>query len=230
MGPQVYLLWSFPRFQQSNNPNTSISNRLMGNFRSQGAHLCSGKTFCAMKYSADWMKKGKETYAKRPECLRTKHVLPPFEVSEEQSELGWFFPICQHSAFGRPRFVTFRVIWEHLSIKYLRCWQTVSYSQDANSRKNYWEGAWWILSTHKWQWRHLEPHRVIFQHKPSPDQAILTSHLHVDNDHILCNSYSQIECFYTLLLEHYHLLFNPTPTSANHFHPCFTLNLLKSSS
>lgn len=110
---------------------------------------------------------------------------PPFEVSEEQTELGRFFPTHRHSVFGRPRSVTILVIWEHLSIKYLRCSQPLSYSQDENFRENYWEVAWWILNTHKWQWRHLEPHRVIFQHRSYLDQAILTSHLQVEDDHIL---------------------------------------------
>lgn len=69
-------------FPDSSKPTTQIpasSNRLRGKFRPQGAHLCSGKAFCAVKYSADSMSKREESSAKRQECLRPKHVFTLFQ-------------------------------------------------------------------------------------------------------------------------------------------------------
>lgn len=59
-------------FQDSSKPTTQTpasGNRQMGKFRLQEAHLCSGKA---------WVSKGGETSAKRPECLRPKHVFTLF--------------------------------------------------------------------------------------------------------------------------------------------------------
>lgn len=142
----------------------------------QGAHLCSEKVFCAVKYSADWMSKGEETSAKRLECLRPNHL---FTLKYQRSRVsldGSF----QHSVFGRPRYITIHVIQEHL--KHHISHNPLSYSQDANFRKNsgkepaeFWahtngsEGIWnhteWYFNTNptlmKQFWHHIYRWRMI---------------------------------------------------------------------
>lgn len=203
MGHQLYLLSSFPRFQQTNNPNTSQQQQTDGKSSDPRGHICVGfqerLSVLWNTLQIEWVKV-KKLLQKGLSVWGQNMFSPSFKVSEKQSELGWFLPTCLNLV-GQDMSQS-GWYWSILSIKYLRCSWPLSYRQDGNFRKNYWEGAWWILSTHKWQWRHLEPHRVIFQHKSCLDRETLTSHLQVEDDHTLYNTYSQTESLYTLLLEH----------------------------
>lgn len=194
MGHQVYLLWSFPRFQQTNNP-TAISNRPMGKFR---GHICVQKRLFVLwnTLQIEWVKVKK--FLQKGWSVWGQIMFSPSSI--RGTEWAWMAPsnlstLCISYLYLVGQDMS-QSMWYRstLSITYLTTLWATGKMQTSGKILGRSLNSEWILSTHKWQWRYLD--RVIFQHKSYLDEAILTSHLQVEDDHILYNTYFQIGCLH----------------------------------